>query len=81
MANVLDTVPDAVLDAGEIVMDTVLGSDDNGGGGKGLRRGLLLLLLLGALVGLTLWRRSQASQAGDAGDVVDAVDAAASDRS
>ena len=65
MATVLDNVPDAVLDAGEIVMD-VLSSDDKGGGGKGLRRGVLLLLLLGAVVGLTLWRRSQASKVEDA---------------
>ena len=65
MATVLDNVPDAVLDAGEIVFDTVLGSDDKGGG-KGLRRGFLLLLLLGAVVGLTLWRRSQASRVEDA---------------
>ena len=35
------------------------------------RRGLLILLLLGAVIGLVLWRRSQASQVEDAAAPID----------
>ena len=67
METVLDTVTDAVLDAGDLVLDATLGSaDDNVPGGKALRRGLLLLILLGAVVGIALWRRAQTSQVEDA---------------
>jgi hypothetical protein len=66
MESVLDTVTDAVLDAGDLVLDATLGSaDDKVAGGKGLRRGLLLLMLLGAVIGIALWRRAQAAKVED----------------
>jgi hypothetical protein len=61
METVLDNVTDGLTDAGELVMDAVLGSDDGSGGGR-LRRAVLGLLLIGAIIGIVLWRKSQARE-------------------
>ena len=52
---------DGLTDAGELVMDAVLGSEDGSGGGR-LRRAVFGLLLIGAIIGIVLWRKSQASE-------------------
>jgi len=61
METVLDNVTDGLTDAGELVMGAVLGSDDESGGGR-LRRAVLGLLLIGAIIGIVLWRKSQARE-------------------
>jgi hypothetical protein len=61
METVLDNVTDGLTDAGELVMDAVLGSEDGSGGGR-LRRAVFGLLLIGAIIGIVLWRKSQASE-------------------
>jgi hypothetical protein len=73
MESVIDTVTDAIADASDLVLDSFSSSSDVViAGRRGLRRGLIVLILLGAIVGIALWRRSQAAKA---------EDAAASDRS
>ena len=61
METVLDNVTDGLTDAGELVMDAVLGSDDGSGGGR-LRRAVFGLLVIGAIIGIVLWRKSQARE-------------------
>ena len=61
METVLDNVTDGLTDAGELVMGAVLGSEDGSGGGR-LRRAVFGLLLIGAIIGIVLWRKSQASE-------------------
>jgi tRNA-binding protein len=51
METVLDNVTDGLTDAGELVMDAVLGSEDGSGGGR-LRRAVFGLLLIGAIIGI-----------------------------
>ena len=61
METVLDNVTDGLTDAGELVVDAVLGSDGGSGGGR-LRRAVFGLLLIGAIIGIVLWRKSQARE-------------------
>ena len=73
MESVIDTVTDAIADAGDLVLDTLGSAPDLViSSRRGRTRSLLVLLVLGAVIGLFLWRRSQASKA---------EDGAASDRS
>ena len=65
METVLDNVTDGLADASELVVDAVLGSEDRSGGGR-LRRAVFGLLLIGAIVGIVLWRKSQAREASEA---------------
>jgi hypothetical protein len=72
MESVIDTVTDAIADVSDLVFDTLGSAPDVViGSRRGRGRSLLILLLLGAVIGLFLWRRSQAR----------AEDGAASDRS
>ena len=57
--SVLETVTDALSDAGELVIDALGSSDAPAMGGRKLRRAILVLLVVGAIVGVVLWRRSQ----------------------
>jgi hypothetical protein len=67
MESVIDTVTDAIADAGDLVLDSLGSAPDIViPGRRGRGRSLLILLLLGAVIGLVLWRRSQASQVEDA---------------
>jgi hypothetical protein len=66
METVLDSATESVTDAGELVLDALLGSEDAAGGGR-LRRVVFALLLLGGVIGIVLWRRSQASRGSEAG--------------
>ena len=59
METVVDNVTETVTDAGDVVLDALLGSDD-GGGGSRRRRLVFALLLLGGIIGIVLWRKSQA---------------------
>jgi hypothetical protein len=65
METVLENVTDGLTDAGELVVGAVLGSEDGTGGGR-LRRAVFGLLLIGAIVGIILWRKSQARDSQDA---------------
>jgi hypothetical protein len=62
-----DSVPDALIgglnDAGDVLVDAVLGSSSSS---TGRRRwsAVLMLVLVSAVVGLAIWRRLQADQAG-----------------
>ena len=60
--TVIDTVTDAVADAGELVLDA-FGSSDGGMSGRRLRRAILVLLLVGGIIGVALWRRAQTQEA------------------
>jgi hypothetical protein len=59
MESVLENVTDSLSDAGDLVVDAVLGSDEEMSGGR-LRRAVFGLLLLGVIVGFVLWRKGQA---------------------
>jgi hypothetical protein len=63
----MESVIDTIADAGDLVLDT-LGSapDVVVSGGRRRGRSLLVLLLIGAVIGIVLWRRSQAAGAEDA---------------
>ena len=59
METVLDNVTESLSDAGDLVVDAVLGTDDGMSGGR-LRRAVFGLLLLGVIVGFVFWRKGQA---------------------
>ena len=66
MESVIDTVTDAIADAGDLVLDSLGSAPDVVlPGRRGRGRSLLVLLLIGAVIGLVLWRRSQASKVED----------------
>jgi hypothetical protein len=63
--SVIDTVTDAFADAGELVLDA-FGSSKREKGGRKLRRAILVLMLAGGVIGIALYKRSQARQAAEA---------------
>jgi hypothetical protein len=58
MESVLDNVTDSLSDAGDLVMDAVLG--DEGMSGGRLRRAVFGFLLIGVIVGFVFWRKGRA---------------------
>ena len=61
METALENVTDGLTDAGGLVMDAVLGSEEGTGGGR-LLRAVFGLLLIGAIIGIVLWRKSRARE-------------------
>jgi hypothetical protein len=60
MAIDLETVTDSVTDAGDLVLDALLGDEDAAGGGR-VRRVVFALLILGAILGIVMWRKTHSS--------------------